>query len=155
MEYLAKQIHMLLLKNNKTIAVAESCTGGLISKMLTDNPGSSNYFLAGIVSYNNKAKEKILKIPAAIIKEHAAVSKKIASLMAKSIQKISGADLGIGVTGIAGPGGGTKNKPVGTIFIAISGASFSVVRKLRLKGTRANIRKQTATAALKLLKSKL
>jgi len=155
MELIVKQIHMLLLKNKKTIAVAESCTGGLISKILTDNPGSSNYFLAGIVSYNNKAKEKILKIPAAIIKKHAAVSKEIASLMAKSIQKISGADLGIGVTGIAGPGGGTKNKPVGTIFIAISGAGFSVTRKLRLKGTRANIRKQTATAALKLLKSKL
>ncbi|MCM8795528.1 MAG: CinA family protein, partial [Candidatus Omnitrophica bacterium] len=116
---IVKQLHLSLLKKQKTIAVAESCTGGLVSYLLTQNPGSSRYFLLGIVAYSNEAKEKILNVPPSLIFKKGAVCKEVAFFLAENVRKITQADFGIGLTGIAGPTGGTKRKPVGTVFIAI------------------------------------
>ncbi|MBU1998323.1 MAG: CinA family protein, partial [Candidatus Omnitrophica bacterium] len=121
MQHIARQINKLLIKKNKTVAVAESCTGGLISYLLTSISGSSTFFLLGLVTYSNAAKTKLLNIPSSIILKNGAVSKVVANLMAQRIQKISGSDIGIGISGIAGPSGGTPQKPVGTIYISIVG----------------------------------
>jgi PncC family amidohydrolase len=147
-----RQIHNLLAAKNKTVAVAESCTGGLVSKLLTDLSGSSKYFTAGFVTYSNLAKIGILKIPAKVIAQKGAVSKETACLMAQSAKKIVKADFGMGITGIAGPTGGSLKKPVGTVFIAIDSKDKKVCRKFRFTGTRAAIRKKAALKALELLK---
>lgn len=152
MQPLKNQIHKFLLKNKLTIAVAESCTGGMLSKSLTDTPGSSAYFVLGIVAYSNLAKKAILKIPAKVISENGAVSAAVALEMARQVKKIAGAALGIGITGIAGPAGGTVAKPVGTVFIAIAGQSKTISKKFRFRGSRPAIRQKAANTALKLLK---
>ena len=136
----------------KTIAVAESCTGGLLSKLLTDNPGSSKYFMLGIVAYSNQAKKKILQIPASILSAKGAVSPEVACLMAKSVRKLAKVNFGVGITGIAGPAGGSKAKPVGTVFIAIDSRNNSICKKFKLTGSRKSIREKTALKALELLK---
>lgn len=153
MEPLINQIHRLLIKNRKTIAVAESCTGGLLSNLLTPLPGSSQYFILGVVAYSNKAKEGILKIPHSLITKKGAVSKAAANRMAESIRKLTKTDFGIGVTGIAGPTGGTLQKPVGTVFIAIDSKNKKICKKFHFTGNRISIRKQAALKALKLLKN--
>lgn len=151
MEQLIRKIHNFLLKNNKTIAVAESCTGGMISSCLTKLSGSSKYFILGAVTYSNKAKEKILKIPHKVIVKNGAVSEAVALLMAKNIRKIAKTDFGIGITGIAGPTGGSLQKPIGTVFIAISDKNKTICKKSQFKGARANIKKQAALKAFDLL----
>lgn len=151
MKDIINQTYQLLIKNGKTIAVAESCTGGLVADLLTRLPGSSRYFILGIVAYSNKAKEDILKIPRSLIAKKGAVSKPIAQKMSGSIRKQSGVDFGIGITGIAGPAGGSPQKPVGTVFISISGPHKKVCKKFRFTGSRNNIRKQAALKALELL----
>jgi len=152
MQNLTRYIHKTLIRNNQTIAVAESCTGGLISKILTDNPGSSKYFLLGVTAYSDQAKKHILKIPASIISGSGAVSKEVAAVLAKNIRKIAKADFGIGVTGIAGPTGATVNKPVGTVFIAITDNKKTICEKFLFRGSRASVKKQSAFQSLKLLK---
>ncbi len=151
MKSISAKIHSIFLKNRLTLAAAESCTGGLISKLITDNPGSSKFFLMGIVCYSNASKQKILKIPAKLIKDNGAVSKEVAASMAINVRKISGANFGIGITGIAGPEGGTKIKPVGTVFISVARDDKVVTKGLSLSGNRNKIRTKTAEAALKLL----
>lgn len=99
--------------------MAESCTGGLLSNLLTQIPGSSKYFILGVVAYSNQAKENILKIPRDIIVKKGAVSKNVAELLAKAVRLMAKTDFGIGITGTAGPTGGSREKPVGTVFIAI------------------------------------
>jgi len=148
-----RQIHKLLINSKKTIAIAESCTGGLISTYLTNMPGSSKYFILALTAYSNKAKEKMLKIPHSIIKRNGAVSKEVAELMAKNIRHISGADFGISTTGIAGPGGATPDKPVGTVFVSLYANNLIQTKKLKLKGSRQSIRTQASKSALKLLKN--
>ena len=143
--------HKFLLKNSLSVAVAESCTGGLVSKLLTDLPGSSRFFLMGIVAYNNSVKRKILKVPAAVLAKDGAVSAKTAVLMSRSVRRISGADLGIGITGIAGPGGGSKNKPVGTVFIAVCKKNKVICKEFHFSGGRGAVRKKAATKALQLI----
>ncbi|MDD4939358.1 MAG: CinA family protein [Candidatus Omnitrophica bacterium] len=147
------QIHRLLLKKKKTVSAAESCTGGMLSEFLTSLPGSSKYFILGVVSYSNKAKEDILKIPSSMIARHGAVSTIVAQLMARSVRILGRTDLGIGVTGIAGPAGGSKEKPVGTVFIAIDSKNKKICEKFIFSGGRSSIRKQTALKALELLKN--
>jgi len=120
MESIVNQVHKSLLKKGKTLAVAESCTGGIVSSMLTQLPGSSAYFLLGVVTYSNQAKQSILRIPSKLITTKGAVSREVAQKMAQSVRLVSGADFGIGITGVAGPSGGTKRKPKGTVFIAVS-----------------------------------
>ncbi|MDD4980380.1 MAG: CinA family protein [Candidatus Omnitrophica bacterium] len=155
MLHIVKKIHNLLIKKKEAIAVAESCTGGLLSQLLTELPRSSQYFILGLVLYSNSAKENILKIPASILKKRGAVSENIARLMAKSVRLLAKADFGIGVTGIAGPAGDAKEKPVGTVFIAIDSKNKKICRKFRFTGNRTNIRRKSALKTLELLKKLL
>lgn len=146
-----KQIHQQLLHNHKTIAVAESCTGGLLANLLTQESGSSNYFLLGVVTYSNKSKEKILNIPTQTIAKYGAVSAQVAKLMAANIRKKIKSDFGIGITGIAGPSGATCTKPIGTVFIALADKNKTLCRLYSFSGQRADIRQKSAKAALHLL----
>lgn len=155
MKLIVNQIHKLLLKNKKTVAIAESCTGGLLSNLLTQLSGSSQYFILGVVAYHNKTKQNILKIPYSLIVKKGAVSKEIACRMAKNIRKIARTDLGIGVTGIAGPSGGTPDKPVGTVFIALDSRKRKISKKFIFQGSRISIRKNAGQKALELLRRTL
>jgi nicotinamide-nucleotide amidase len=138
----------LLSATGYTIAVAESCTGGLLSSRLTDVPGSSAYVDRGLVAYGNRAKVDWLGVPAESIDEHGAVSEPVAEAMAAGIRARTGADVGVGVTGIAGPGGGTPEKPVGTVVIAVDGPWGRSVRTRRFSGPREQIKWHASSAAL-------
>jgi nicotinamide-nucleotide amidase len=146
-----EKIHNRLIRQAKTIAVAESCTGGQLSSFLSSLPGSSNYFLLGVVTYSNKSKEMILDIPSKTISSYGAVSQPIAILMAKNIRKITHADFGLSITGIAGPAGATAAKPVGTVFIALATKNKTLCRLFLLPGQREDIRKKSVGEALRLL----
>ncbi len=151
MKHYIKQLHTLLIKNAKTIAVAESCTGGLLSELLTQNPGSSKYFILGVITYNNDAKKDILRVPKHILIQKGAVSKEVVKKMAQSVRILAKTDFGIGITGIAGPTGATAGKPIGTVFIAISAKNKLICRRFQFKGNRLTIRKTAALKALELL----
>ena len=144
-----------LIKENLTVSVAESCTGGLIAHRLTNIPGSSKYFKLGVVTYSNQAKKSILKIPKSLIGQKGAVSKEVAIALAKGIQKLSKTNFSLGISGIAGPGGATKNKPVGLVFIALASKEEVICEKFNFKGNRLSIKKQASDAALKLLRNSL
>lgn len=149
------QIHKLLIEKNYTLATAESCTGGLIAKLLTDLSGSSKYFILGIISYSNQAKIKILQVPSKLILKKGAVSQEVALKMADAVKKLAKTDFGIAITGIAGPGGGSAKKAVGTVFIAITGKNQKTCAKFNFKGNRDTIRRLAALKSLKLLKTLL
>ena len=155
MKHIINQIHTLLLKNKKTIAIAESCTGGLLSNLLTKLSGSSQYFMLGVVTYSNNAKKKVLKVPSSLITTRGAVSKEVASSMAGRIRKVANTDIGIGITGIAGPSKGSLQKPVGTVFIALDSKKKKICKEFHFKGTRLCIRKKAALNSLGLLKEVL
>ncbi len=155
MPEIIRKIHGLLIKKRKKIAVAESCTGGLLSELLTRLSGSSGYFVLGIISYADSAKSKILKIPPALIRRKGAVSREVAVKMASTARKLARADFGIGITGIAGPTGGSPQKPVGTVFIALGNKKKTVCHRYVFKGGRSSIRKKTALKSLELLKKAL
>jgi PncC family amidohydrolase len=140
-----------LRRGGKTLAVAESCTGGLVSNRITDVSGSSKYFLAGIVCYSNKAKQDILGVSESSIKKYGAVSKQVALEMAEGVKLLSGADMGAGLTGIAGPTGGTKQKKVGLVYIAFVTNGKRIVKKFNFKGSRKRIKLQASEAALILV----
>jgi nicotinamide-nucleotide amidase len=142
----------LLRERAWTIAVAESCSGGLLSSRLTDVPGSSAYFERGAVCYSNRAKIEWLDVPAALIETHGAVSEPVATAMASGIRARTGADVGIGVTGIAGPGGGTPEKPVGTVCVAVRTPAGERCRTFQLLGGRDLIKFQSAQAAMNMLR---
>jgi len=152
MNKLIKAIHDILTQRKLTIATAESCTGGLLSFMLTSVPGSSKYFKLGLTVYSNTSKQRLLKIPAAIINKQGAVSGETAKRMAQSVKKIAKTDIGVGITGIAGPGGGTIQKPAGTVYIAVVRDNKIICSKFLFKGTRAKIKEQSALKALELIK---
>lgn len=141
----------LLHGTGLTLSVAESCSGGLLSKRLTDIPGSSAYFLLGVVTYANSAKEKVLAVPAELLEKHGAVSSEVAVAMAEGVKALSGSDLAIATTGIAGPDGGTPGKPVGTVFIAIISPGGCAAFRYCFSGNREMIREATAEAALELI----
>ncbi len=130
------------------LAVAESCTGGLLAARLTDVPGASGWFDRGLVTYANRAKVALLGVPATLIETHGAVSAEVAQAMARGLRAGAGVDWTIAVTGVAGPGGGTAAKPVGTVWVAWEGPAVSEVRLLRLQGDRDAIRQQTVVQAL-------
>ncbi len=140
----------LLTSKGLTLAVAESCTGGLLGKTITDMPGSSAYFLGGITAYSDSSKVEILGVPAQTVERFGAVSERTAVCMAKGILNNFACDIGIGVTGIAGPGGGTEEKPVGTVFIAVASDDRELARGFAFKGKRQEIRESAAGAALEL-----
>jgi PncC family amidohydrolase len=146
-----EQVGRLLMERKMRIAVAESCTGGLIAHRLTNIPGASEYFEMGIVTYSNSAKERFLSVPGEIIGEKGAVSAEVARLMADGVRRAVGAELGLSATGIAGPGGGSPGKPVGTVFIGLSWAAGGSVRRLSFEGDRKAVKAQTSDAALRLL----
>ena len=152
---LEEVIGELLVKKKQTLAVAESCTGGLIGHRITSVPGSSDYFDRSLVVYSNKAKTELLDIPKRILSRHGAVSEKTALLMAEGIRKRSGSDLGLAVTGIAGPGGGTSEKPVGTVWIALSTGQGNKAGHFLFNGQRNQIKILTAYTALNWVRSYL
>jgi nicotinamide-nucleotide amidase len=151
MQLVAAKIHKLLIKKKQTLAVAESCTGGLLSSILTSRSGSSEFFLLGIIVYSNFSKQLLLKVPLSMLTKHGAVSRPVATTLAQNIRKIAKTDFGIGITGIAGPTGGSTAKPVGTVFISVSSKTRSVCRGFQFKGSRSSIRRQSCLWALKLL----
>lgn len=153
MKSIEQKIAELLTRQNKTISVAESCTGGLVSNRITDIPGTSTYFKAAIVAYRKAIKIKLLKIPARIIAKNGTVSKVVAILMARNIRRLCETDIGIGITGIAGPSGGTKEKPVGLVYISLATRNYEIAKKFNFKGNRLAIKKQASSSALKLLHS--
>jgi nicotinamide-nucleotide amidase len=150
-ESLAGNIARLLTEEKLSLSLAESCTGGLIADSLTDIPGSSGYFERGVVSYSNEAKTTLLKVPAEVIAEHGAVSEETARLMAEGIRNLSGADLGLAVTGIAGPSGGTDEKPVGTTFIALALEEKTFCRHYKFRWNRRWNKVAASQAALLML----
>jgi nicotinamide-nucleotide amidase len=140
-----------LLRDGKlTIAVAESCTGGLLASRLTDVPGSSDYVERGVVCYSNRAKTELVGVPEAMIREHGAVSEPVAQAMAAGIRSRAGTSIGIGVTGIAGPGGGTPEKPVGTVAVAVIGNEETRVRTFQFLGGRDMVKFQATQSALNM-----
>lgn len=141
----------ILRKKKLKIAIAESCTGGLISDRITNISGSSSYFICGIVAYSNEIKEKMLKVPHDLIKKHGAVSKEVAIAMAEGVRVLADTDMGIGITGIAGPTGDTKLKPVGLVYTALVADRKKVVKKFLFKGSRVKIKSQAAQTALDLI----
>jgi len=145
----------LLLGNNLTLSVAESCTGGLICKKLTDATGSSSYLLGGVVAYANSMKSEYLGVSAKLIDTLGAVSREVAEAMAVGMRERCGSDIGLAVTGIAGPDGGTEEKPVGTIYVAIATPEESWVSKFLFGDDRKKIRELTAQSALDLVRKYL
>jgi nicotinamide-nucleotide amidase len=145
----------LLTEKKLTIAVAESCTGGLITNRLTDISGSSDYLERGLVTYSNKAKISMLGVPAEVIEKHGAVSEETARLMAEGVRKLAGTDLGLSSTGIAGPTGGSKEKPVGTVYIALADAKQTICRHYSYRWDRKRNKDMFSEAALFLLKNHL
>ena len=145
----------LLRSRKKTLALAESCTGGLIANRITDVPGASEIFLGGVVSYANSAKEKFLGVRAETLQQHGAVSEAVALEMALGAREKFGSDFAISVTGIAGPTGGTPEKPVGTVFIALAAANGVEVKKILNVWDRATFKQVTATQALEWLRRTL
>jgi PncC family amidohydrolase len=145
---LEQQVGALLVSGHLTIAVAESCTGGLICHRLTNVSGSSDYFLGGIVSYSNQAKIDLLGVPAATIDKWGAVSEACVKAMAEGVRRVIKTDMGVAVSGIAGPTGGTKEKPVGTVHVALAGAHGLLHWKYRFEGERSAIKQKASDAAL-------
>ena len=145
----------LLARRGKTLALAESCTGGLVANRITNVPGASNIFPGGIVAYSNSVKQKFLGVRAKTLARHGAVSEPVAREMAAGARKKFGADFAMAVTGIAGPGGGTKSKPVGTVFIALAGERETVVDRKWFPFGREKFKQTTANRALKMLHMRL
>ena len=148
---LLNKIYFELKRQKLTIATAESCTGGLIGHTFTNVSGSSEYFERGIISYSNKAKMELLGVSESMLKEYGAVSKEVAIAMAEGVRKRSDVDIGISTTGIAGPLGGTKEKPVGLVFIAVSTEKDIIVKKFIFTGNRIQNKESTCNVALNAL----
>ncbi len=142
----------LLSDRQETLAVAESCTGGLIAKMLTDLPGASQYFIEGLVTYANEAKMARLEVPAEVLAAHGAVSREVAGHMAETLRRQAGTSYALSTTGIAGPTGGTAEKPVGLVYIGLADAHSVQVIKPVMPGDREHIRIRSSLAALNLLR---
>jgi nicotinamide-nucleotide amidase len=144
------------LLERRRLAVGESCTGGLLAARLTDRPGSSEYFAGGVVAYSNEAKVELLGVPGEMIERHGAVSEQVAAALADGALERFGADTAIGLTGIAGPGGGTPDKPVGRVCFCVvtrrDGGEERVVRAIDIPGSRAEVRDRSTTVALHLLR---
>jgi nicotinamide-nucleotide amidase len=154
-ESLEQVVSILLTRQGKTLAVAESCTGGLISHRLTNIPGSSEYFLEGVVAYSNAAKVDLLGVEPNLIEAHGAVSLPVARAIATGIRRRARADIGLAVTGIAGPSGGTPDKPVGLVFIALAWPGGVEVRKNLFPGKREQVKLQSAQKALDMVRRHL
>jgi len=155
-EMIEEVVGNLLIQKKLTLSTAESCTGGLLSHRITNVAGSSSYFLEGVVSYSNQAKVDILGVPMELIEIHGAVSDPVVKAMANGVKKLSGSDFGIGISGIAGPGGGTDEKPVGTVFIGLQTEKKEIiVNEFHFRGTREEIKLVTVLNALDMIRKSL
>lgn len=152
---LEQVVASILTQRGKTLAVAESCTGGLLANKLTNISGSSKFFDRGIVSYSNRAKMQVLGVPETLIAKHGAVSAQVAQAMAEGVRKIAGTDYGLSTTGIAGPTGGTPDKPVGLVFIGYSDVNETIAKRFNFLSDRQGNKERSAAAALNLLREKL
>ena len=144
-------IGKLLRTRGETLSIAESCTGGLVSDRITNVPGSSVYFLGGMVNYSNESKAKHLGVSLVEIRKHGAVSSEVAGKMAQGVRRAFGTTFGLSTTGVAGPTGGTKRSPIGRVFIGIAHGRRTWVRKLDLKGSRREIKEKAAEKSLNCL----
>ena len=152
MKYLINKIVNKLIKKKLKVSFAESCTGGLLSSSITSISGSSKVFSLGLITYSNKAKVDILKVPNKIIKKYGAVSEECCLSMVKNLSKISKANISISITGIAGPNGGTKLKPVGLVYIGVKQGSKILIKKNLFKNkNRISIQKITVRTALNII----
>jgi PncC family amidohydrolase len=149
MDTLVEKIAASLLTRKQTLATAESCTGGLVGAALTDLPGSSRWYLGGVVAYSNPLKTRLLGVPPEMLAAHGAVSAQTAQAMAKGLGEKTGADFAVAVTGIAGPDGGTQEKPVGLVYLAVASPQGMGVFKHRFAGSRSEIRAAAVEAALR------
>jgi nicotinamide-nucleotide amidase len=160
-EELEAVVGALLRRSGRTVVTAESCTGGLVAERLTRVPGSSDYFLGGAVTYTDRLKRELLGVSEEDLRRHGAVSEPVARAMARGIRDRLGADFGLGITGVAGPGGGSEAKPVGTVHLAVAGPDPErpdgdvVHRKVRFPGDRERVRSQSGQLALELLRRRL
>jgi len=150
-ESLDEAVGRLLLARRMTVAAAESCTGGLLMHGLTNVPGSSRYFLGGVVAYANEAKMQILGVPEETVTDHGAVSAETACAMAQGVRRLFGADVALAVTGIAGPTGGTPQKPVGLTYVALATEEDTLWQECRWAGSRTENKAASARTALELL----
>ena len=154
MKKLSQKVVKLLIKKKLKISFAESCTGGLLSSFITSISGSSKVFTIGLVTYSNHAKIKILKVPKKIIMKYGAVSYETCLSMVKNLNKISKTNISVSITGVAGPKGGTKQKPIGLVYIGIKKTNKTLVKKYLFKSKKRNsIQKSTASKALNLVLS--
>jgi nicotinamide-nucleotide amidase len=154
-ETMEQVVGLRLAVNGFTVAVAESCTGGLIAHRLTEVPGSSSYFMEGVVTYSNESKTRLLGVPEELIERHGAVSAEVAEAMAEGVKRRAAVDFGLAVTGVAGPGGGTQEKPVGLVYVSLADDAHTEHRRLMLPGDRHLIRHRASQAALDLLRRRL
>jgi PncC family amidohydrolase len=145
------QVAKYLRKKRLTVAVAESCTGGLVSHLLTKTPGSSDFFLLGIVAYSTQSKISFLRIPKTTLEKKGVYSKEVAVYMAQKVRELAHADLGVGLTGIAGPSGTTAAHPAGEVFIALAKRRKAAHVAYHFKGNRVAIQQKAAAAALRLI----
>ena len=152
---IAHDIGKVLMARHWTLAVAESCTGGMLGAQITAVSGSSAYFLGGIIAYADAVKRRELAVDPVILQRNGAVSREVAAQLAQGVRRRFDADFGIGVTGIAGPQGGTAEKPVGLVYIAVADSCRVRVQKCLFKGTRAGVRRQSCQAAFAMLKAAL
>jgi len=152
---LSRRIGQLLRQLHLTLAVAESCTGGLLAAHVTDIPGSSDYFQGGVISYSNQIKERLLRVPARVLEQYGAVSAETANGMASGVRQLLQVDLALAVTGIAGPSGATPDKPLGLTYVALSSAKGEQCRRHLWDGDRSQNREWSARAALELLQEYL
>jgi len=144
-----------LIEKNITLATAESCTGGMLGKLITEVPGASKIYGFGFITYANEAKISVLGVNSETLEKHGAVSEQTALEMATGALRVSGADIAVSITGIAGPGGGTKEKPVGLVYVAIADKETAEVKRLLLNGDRESIRKETCENVFLLINSKI
>jgi len=145
------KVAQALTNQGKTLATAESCTGGYLAHTLTEVPGSSQFFICGLVTYSNESKSALLGVGATLLKKHGAVSEQVATAMAKGVRSKLKTDYGIGISGIAGPDGGSKQRPVGLVYICVAASSESLCLKCQFQGQRSTIKKQATIQALNLL----
>ncbi len=151
MNKLSRDIGSTLVKKKLTLSVCESCTGGMLGSIVTQVTGSSKYFLGGVIAYSNEIKRKIVGVRSETLKKYGAVSAEVAREMAQAVRKKFRSDIGIGITGIAGPSGGSKEKPVGLVYISLSYKKIVFIKRLLFKGNRDQIRRKACNEALMLL----
>lgn len=152
---LEEEVGALLRGRGLRLAVAESCTGGMLGGRLTSAAGSSAYFVGGVIAYADEVKREVLGVPAGVLRERGAVSRECAAALATRAGELLGAEVSVSVTGIAGPGGGSPEKPVGLVYVGLAGPWGVEVQELRLAGSRDEIRRATVDRALILLRARL